>query len=136
MKTKRPKVVFLIETKCGRRKVEEVRNLMGYDSSFIAESHYKQKQHLQLLLFLAIKLLSQKNYFNISKKSLCQFGKSSKKFTIFGNFLFAENDMAANSPFGNSDVVIITYWLLHFVVTTEISGFHLLQQLISHFNKL
>lgn len=35
MKTEGPKVIFQIEIKCGRRKVEEVINLMGYDSGFV-----------------------------------------------------------------------------------------------------
>ncbi|XP_042939426.1 uncharacterized protein LOC122274455 [Carya illinoinensis] len=38
VKTKCPNFVFLIETKCGRNKVEEIRNKVGFDSSFVIDS--------------------------------------------------------------------------------------------------
>ncbi|XP_042969177.1 uncharacterized protein LOC122301882 [Carya illinoinensis] len=38
VKTKCPNFVFLIETKCSRKKVEEIRNKVGFDSSFVIDS--------------------------------------------------------------------------------------------------
>ncbi|KAF5480564.1 hypothetical protein F2P56_001303 [Juglans regia] len=38
VKPKCPNVAFLMETKCGRKKVEEVRKLVGFDRSFVVES--------------------------------------------------------------------------------------------------
>lgn len=38
VKSKWPKFVFLMETNCGRKRVEDIRNSMGFDRSFVVES--------------------------------------------------------------------------------------------------